>query len=164
MFARKVLTGIVGIHDDIGRRQAFARQVVIGDQDLHAARARCTYTRMTGDAIVHGDQKIGAVWRNFRHQGGAQTVAVTQSIRNQKVHMARAEQAQPAHRKRRAAIACCKSVLAAASAGQDCGGIKPARRRSNCSTSVTPRAARTRRITGCRAACRSTAQSGTARF
>ena len=51
---------LVGVHDGIGVRQLLARQMVIGNQYLHAGRSSRRHPGDAGDAVVHRDQELGA--------------------------------------------------------------------------------------------------------
>lgn len=56
----EVAAMLVGVHYRVGVRQLLARQMVIGNQYLHASRLGCRHPGDAGDAVVHRDQELGA--------------------------------------------------------------------------------------------------------
>ena len=57
-FTGKVATGLVGIHDGIGRRQCVAWQVMVSNEYAHARRLCCRHTVMAGNAVIDRDDKL----------------------------------------------------------------------------------------------------------
>ena len=74
-----------------GRRQLFARQVVIGDHHINAMLPRQRHAGDARHAVVHRDEHLRRAFQGHAHQFRRQAVAVLEPVGHQKVHVARAE-------------------------------------------------------------------------
>ena len=96
VLAGKVAAGLVGVHDHIGLGQMGRRQVVVGDEHLHAQGFRGGYAFHAGDAVVHGDQHLCAGGMHTLGNAGGQAIAIDQPVGHHITHMPRAQGAQAA--------------------------------------------------------------------
>jgi len=97
-FALERAAGLVGVDHRIGRGQHGAGQVVVGHQHREAERLRFGHAVHAGDAVVHGDEQVGAALLHAAGDAGGEAVAVGHAVGHQVVHLARAQQPQAAHR------------------------------------------------------------------
>ena len=95
--ARKRIAGKIRIHDRVRVGQRHARKVMIGDDDLHSARARSRDAGMASHAVVDGDDQVRRFCGEIIDEAGRQTIAVREAIRHAIAHVSRAEQTQAAH-------------------------------------------------------------------
>ena len=58
MLARKVAARLIGIHDGRRLRKHVARQMVVGDDDLHAESVGLGHAIHAGDAVIDGDEDV----------------------------------------------------------------------------------------------------------
>ena len=70
--------------------------MVVGDQHLHAQRLRVRHAGHAGDAVVHGDEQVGAFGFDAVCNGRREAIAVHHAIGHHVVDVLRAQQAQPA--------------------------------------------------------------------
>ena len=98
--ARKATAGLVRVDDGIGRRQLRTGQVVVGDQHLPAQCLGRAHPRQAGDAMVHRDQQLRLQRGQLGHQADRQPVTMHDPVGHGVDDIARAEQAQAAHRQR----------------------------------------------------------------
>ncbi len=103
--ALKPAAGLVRVDDDAvlwqhGSAVLQGWQVVVGDDDLQAQRARRTHAVNAGNAVVHRHQQVGTERMDALGNRSGQTVAVLDPIGHQVTHaleaLGRAQQAQPA--------------------------------------------------------------------
>ena len=90
----------VGIHDDVGGGQRRARQVMIGDQHLDAARARRGDAGIAGDAVVDGDDERRRALGGEPHDLRREPVAELEAVRHQEIDRRETPGAQAAHDER----------------------------------------------------------------
>ena len=95
-FARKATTGLVRVDDGGGVRQQVARQMVIGDQRRNAESVGLGNTRVTGDAVVDGDDHVRLHLGRDHNDLGRQAIAGLEAIGYEVVDF-RAEAAQAAN-------------------------------------------------------------------
>ena len=96
-FALERAAGLVGVDDGVGRRQRGAGQVVVGDEHLQAQGLGLGHAFHAGNAVVHGDEHIGAAFGHAPGDGCGEAIAVGHAVGHQVVHVLRTQQAQAAH-------------------------------------------------------------------
>ena len=140
--------------------------MVIGDDHLAAARLRRRHAGVRSDAVIHRDDQVRRRLQGL-HQRRRQPVTMPHAMRHRETDLRRAQHAQSAHGERGAARAVAieirrdhdasmprdgfgqqpdRGIDAAAMAS---GGSRPDRRVAAAAGFRTPRAAYTRRTTGC---------------
>ena len=92
----KVAAGLVRVHDAVGFRQGFRRQVVVGDQRRDAVFAGAVDALDAGDAVVDGDDQVGRLLRGDVDDFRRQPVAELEAVGQQEVDVG-AEHFQGAH-------------------------------------------------------------------
>ena len=98
VFAGKGAVAPVRVNDSVRRRQGFTGQVVVGDDDVNAARTGSSDGIVALDAVVHGKDKPRCI-RQVGESGEAEAVAVHAAVRDEPGNI-RAELAQDAHGER----------------------------------------------------------------
>ncbi len=93
---------LVGIDDGIGVRQLLTRQMVIGNQYLHAGRLGRRHPGDAGDAVIHRDQKLGAAGHRQLDDLGGKAVSELEAVGHQKIDVTATHGAQGQHAQRRA--------------------------------------------------------------
>ena len=89
---------MIRIDDDrLGKRRA--RQVVIGDENVDAARFRGSNAFDAADAVVHRDDQLRAAVRGKRDDFGRQAITELEAIRYDEIRL-RTERAQTLERNR----------------------------------------------------------------
>jgi hypothetical protein len=83
--ALELAAGLVGVDQHVGHGQLGAGQVVVGDQHLQAARLGGGHAVDAGDAVVHGDQHVGAAVGHALGNGRREAVAVDHAVGHQVV-------------------------------------------------------------------------------
>ena len=97
--------GLIRIDDDrLGKRRA--RQVVIGDENVDAARFRGCNAFDAADAVVHRDDQLRAAVRGKRDDFGRQPITELEAIRYDEIRL-RTERAQTLERNRAGGRAVC---------------------------------------------------------
>jgi len=94
--AGKGLAGKVGINHDFCIRQRFARQMMIGNDHLHAEFARPGDAFEAGYTVVDGHQQLRAGRSGLFGKPRRQAVTQPKAVRHHEVDLATAEQAKPA--------------------------------------------------------------------
>jgi len=97
MLARKCIARLVGVDDGIGLGQLGARQMVIGDEHLHAVGPGGAHARDARDAVVDGDNQVGILLRRERDDLRRKPVTVLEAVRYQIAHVFRAHLRERAH-------------------------------------------------------------------
>jgi hypothetical protein len=87
-------TGQVGIDDDVGRGKVGARQMMIRDQDVDAARASLRHPGRARNAIVHGDDQRGSASRRQPHDLRCEAVPELEPVGHEKVDRGEAPRGQ----------------------------------------------------------------------
>ena len=95
--ALKGAAGLVGVDDGVCGGQLGAGQVVVGDEDLQAQRLGLGHALHAGDAVVHGDEHIGAAFGHPAGDGRGEAVAIGHAVGHEIVHVGSPQQAQAAH-------------------------------------------------------------------
>lgn len=98
----EVAAMLVRVDDGIGVRQLLTRQMVIGNQYLHASRLGRRHPGDAGDTVIHRDQELGATGHRQLDNFGGEAVAKLEAIGHQKIDVATAHGAQRQHTERRA--------------------------------------------------------------
>ena len=96
--AGEAAAGLVGVDDSFGRGQFAAGQVVVGNQDLQPQFLGAAHTFHAGNAVVHGDQQLGALRGHALGNRAGEAIAIDHAVRHQIAHIARAQQAQATQR------------------------------------------------------------------
>ncbi len=94
--AFEAAAGLIGVDDDGRVGQLRAGQVVIGHQHLQAQRIGRGHAFDAGDAVVHGDQQVGAVLLDALRDRRSEAVPVDHAVGHEVVEFARAQQLQAA--------------------------------------------------------------------
>ncbi|MNG93596.1 hypothetical protein D3C79_525670 [compost metagenome] len=81
----EVAATLVRVHYRIGSGQLMTRQVMIGDQHLHAGRLGGGDTGDTGDAVVHRDEELGAAGHRQLDDLGGEAIAELETVGHQKI-------------------------------------------------------------------------------
>jgi hypothetical protein len=92
----------IGVDDDIRRRQHRTGQMMIGDQHVHAGRARSADTRLAADAVVHGDDQARRATQRQCDDLGRESIAELEPIRHQEIYRRKTPAAQGPHQQCRA--------------------------------------------------------------
>ena len=98
----EVAAMLVGVHYRIGSRQLLARQVMIGDQNLHAGRLGRRHPGDAGDAVVHRDEELGAARHRQLDYLRGQAIAEFETVGHQKIDVVAAHCPQRQHAQGRA--------------------------------------------------------------
>ena len=98
----KARLGQIRIDDDVGRGQLRSGQMVVGDENIDAERARSAHARKTRDAVVDRDEQRRRSLGRKRHDLRCQAIAELEAVRHQKIHRRKTAGAQRAHDQRRA--------------------------------------------------------------
>ena len=98
----EVAAMLVGVHYRVGVRQLLTRQMVIGNQYLHAGRLGRRHPGDAGDAVVHRDQELGAAGHRQLDDLRGEAITELEAVGHQKIDVATAHGAQGQHAQRRA--------------------------------------------------------------
>ena len=90
----------IRIHVRRALRQVRRRQVMIGDQHLHAERVRRLDAGKRRDAVVDGDQQVGLRGCEIGNQRRRQAIAVAHAVRDAEADLFVTEPLQLAHHER----------------------------------------------------------------
>ena len=101
--ALKAAAGLIRVDDDIGigqlhraRTAVGGGQMVVGHQDLQAQLFGVGHALHAGNAVVHGDQHIGAGIEHALRNRRGQAIAIDHAVGHQIAHMFGTQQAQAA--------------------------------------------------------------------
>ncbi len=92
---------LVRVDNSIGVRQLLTRQMVIGNQYLHAGRLGSRHPGDAGDAVIHRDKKLGAARHRQLDNFGGKAVAKLEAVGHKKIDVAATHGAQGQHTQRR---------------------------------------------------------------
>ena len=98
MLAGKEVARLVGIDDGGRLRQHLPRQVVVGHDDLDAQFVGPGHARHGGDAVIDGQDEVGAPLPGRVHHRRAQAIAIGKTARHQVGDSLRTHGAQAPHR------------------------------------------------------------------